>query len=434
MLLRREILSALGAIPAASVLGPGALYAQAAAKLPRRVLGRTGFPVVPYALGGIGMGAAGTDGTFQALWSGPVERPVRLRVAPTRSIYPLVAPYLPQSLLGWSGRDRLGIRVIRMPPTVSQIAYHHATDIDSEKQIDATKLASLCNIAAERAKDGIRANLPGYLDLQRFILAEIINSMQITHRTIVTVLMECEGKPESVDSLALARVQLEGLYNFCLMLEKPSFVDDYLKDAWKKQYIAVLLQTVETKALPRFDEYSRALAPRFLEDGRLLYGITEAERMTIDYEQLGTPLPPGMNPQRLSRFPTPGTAIQKVAPGDRRRMLERLHPEYVELSSFAHALPHSSLLKGLLDPRSLHRKLFSDSQAKHTGIKDVRERAFVVSLLSIAQCAAEVVEHRPDDINLIAGVTEAWKVFSEDSLLGKTIWEIRTRKLLGIIV
>jgi hypothetical protein len=78
--------------------------------------------------------------------------------------------------------------------------------------------------------------------------------------------------------------------------------------------------------------------------------------------------------------------------------------------------------------------LFSDSQAKDTGIKDVRERAFVVSLLSIVQCAAEVTARRPDDINLIAGVTEAWKVFSEDSLLGKTIWEIRTRKLLGIIV
>ncbi len=52
MLSRREILSVLGALPAASLLGPGRLYAQAAATFPRRLLGRTGFQVVPLALGG----------------------------------------------------------------------------------------------------------------------------------------------------------------------------------------------------------------------------------------------------------------------------------------------------------------------------------------------------------------------------------------------
>lgn len=52
MLSRREILSVLGAVPAASVLGPGPAYAQAAATFPRRLLGRTGRMVVPLALGG----------------------------------------------------------------------------------------------------------------------------------------------------------------------------------------------------------------------------------------------------------------------------------------------------------------------------------------------------------------------------------------------
>ncbi|MEO8596023.1 MAG: hypothetical protein ABI759_22065 [Candidatus Solibacter sp.] len=54
MLSRRETMSALGALPLAGALSPGELYAQAAARLPVRTLGRTGFPVVPYALGGIG--------------------------------------------------------------------------------------------------------------------------------------------------------------------------------------------------------------------------------------------------------------------------------------------------------------------------------------------------------------------------------------------
>lgn len=52
MLSRRQILSVLGAMPAASVLGPGALYAQATTNFQRRLLGRTGRLVTPLGLGG----------------------------------------------------------------------------------------------------------------------------------------------------------------------------------------------------------------------------------------------------------------------------------------------------------------------------------------------------------------------------------------------
>lgn len=52
MISRREIAGVLGALPLAGVLGPGQLFAQAAATFPRRLLGRTGRTVVPLALGG----------------------------------------------------------------------------------------------------------------------------------------------------------------------------------------------------------------------------------------------------------------------------------------------------------------------------------------------------------------------------------------------
>jgi len=52
MLARREILAALGAVPASAFLTPGRLYAQAATTLPRRLLGRTRRTVVPVGLGG----------------------------------------------------------------------------------------------------------------------------------------------------------------------------------------------------------------------------------------------------------------------------------------------------------------------------------------------------------------------------------------------
>lgn len=57
MISRREILRTLGAIPlagAANALTPGRLYAEAATKLPKRLLGRTGRMVVPLGLGGQG--------------------------------------------------------------------------------------------------------------------------------------------------------------------------------------------------------------------------------------------------------------------------------------------------------------------------------------------------------------------------------------------
>jgi hypothetical protein len=200
-------------------------------------------------------------------------------------------------------------------------------------------MEALANIAAERAKDAIKTRLPGYTDLQQHILGEVLNSIQITHRTIVTLITHCNGQPESVDVLMLARMQLEGLYNFCLMLESASFIEDYVKDGWKKQYVAMLLQKEETKALARFDEFSNVLAPKFLEEGRRLCGVTEAERLTMDNEQLGTPLPAGITRQKIATFPTPAGTITKIVVGDRRRMLERLYPEYAELSSFTHGYP-----------------------------------------------------------------------------------------------
>ena len=52
MVTRREMISVLGALPAASVLGPGRLYAQAATSFQRRLFGRTGRMVTPLGLGG----------------------------------------------------------------------------------------------------------------------------------------------------------------------------------------------------------------------------------------------------------------------------------------------------------------------------------------------------------------------------------------------
>ena len=314
-----------------------------------------------------------------------------------------------------------------------RIAFRHTRDVDPERRYDASKLQSLVYIAAERAKDILDTAVPGYSELHRFVMREVLNSMQVTHATICTVLTTCEGKPQSVDALVLARIQLEGLYNFCLMLEEPRYVDDYLRDGWKKRYVAFLLQREETQDLPRFAEFSNFNAPQSLEQLQEACSVTEAERSTIDHKELGVPMPKGLPKAEIRSFPTPGKAIGKVNTVTRRKMLERLYPEYGDLCSFAHGLPQSNLLKGFLNPHSLHRQLVPEKQALEVGSKEVTQRAFLVSMISIIQSAAEVLDRWPRDLDLLASVTDAWRTLSEDSLLGMAVWEIRTKHLLGII-
>jgi hypothetical protein len=320
-----------------------------------------------------------------------------------------------------------------MAEPISKIAFIHTSDIDEKASFDASRVQQRCFVAAERAKDALKRPLAGYDELQATQLADVIGSMQTTHCSITVLLTECKGKPEIVDSLILARAQLEGLYNFCLMLESSEWTVAYLKDNWRKKYIEILLQKEEMKHLPRFAEFNTIIAPDLLQRGRQFCGVTDNEVATIENEQLGTPYPTGRSKAPIPSFPTPGKGLKNITDTNRRRMLERLHPEYQDLCSFTHGLPAANLLKGLLSTRSFHRKLFSESQAAEVEAKDVSERAFIVSTLSIAQCCAELTQSYPGDLQLRAGTLEGWQELSVHSLLGKTIWEIRTRRLLGVL-
>jgi hypothetical protein len=68
-------------------------------------------------------------------------------------------------------------------------------------------------------------------------LTDIFTSMKATHREIRVLVKLGDGEPESVNALVLARLQLEGLYTTCLLIEKPENVDRFTHEAWKRQYI-----------------------------------------------------------------------------------------------------------------------------------------------------------------------------------------------------
>ena len=141
-----------------------------------------------------------------------------------------------------------------MSSTVKSVAYVHTVDIDPslvKKGAVWEELANICVTAAEKA---LERPPRGYTATQRNSLTDIFASMKVTHRSIRLLVALGDEKPESVDALVLARLQLEGLYTMCLLIEKVEHVDRFVKEAWKRQYVSYLLMREETKSLDRFIE------------------------------------------------------------------------------------------------------------------------------------------------------------------------------------
>ena len=89
----------------------------------------------------------------------------------------------------------------------------------------------------------------GYTPTHRSSLHGPFTSLKATHRAIRLLVQLGDAKPESVDSLVRARLRLD---NVCLLVEKPEYVDRFVREAWKRQYVRYLLYGEETMFLPRF--------------------------------------------------------------------------------------------------------------------------------------------------------------------------------------
>jgi hypothetical protein len=318
--------------------------------------------------------------------------------------------------------------------TATSCAYVHTDDVDPEKHINAGPINAAMEATVKWAIAALENPAGAYTDFHRANIQTVFSSMLSTHGLIRRVLAAGWENPESIDALALARVPLEGLYTLCIMFEDPSWVDAYLKDGWKKQYVRLLLEAEETKNLPRFDEFCKKFAPHNLDELRQFHKITDAQVATINNEQLGTSMPQGMVKEEIPHFPTPSPVINKLTRGsDKRRMLERLYPEYVFLCSFAHGLPDALLFKMMFNKNARVSKQFDDEELKDTFHRQVEQPAYILSLISLVQGAAELTTLYPGNVDLMAAVVKAWQEISEGSLLGKAIWNIRTKSLLGIV-
>jgi hypothetical protein len=322
-----------------------------------------------------------------------------------------------------------------MPP-VSQIAYVATGDYDTTRKPDTRDFDKIVNVCTDRATDALKVPAVGYTQLQCEQISDIFYSMSSTHRTIRRLLdVDKPIDPEAVDTLPLARLQLECLYAVCLMFEDPKYVTHYMQEDWKKRYVQYLLIKEETQNIPRAQQYfqSGELLRQMNELGDA-FGITPAQRATIEFDELRIPLPIGIMPDRILNFPTPHKVIGRISSSpEKKRMLERLHAKYSELCSFAHGLRLANELKRLFDNRSIQRKMTADSKIKHRYEHDVVSEAYLTSFMSIAQCTAELTTLYQNNLDLFDAAVKAWTDLAVGSLLTKAVWEIRTRRLLGVI-
>jgi hypothetical protein len=239
--------------------------------------------------------------------------------------------------------------------------------------------------------------------------------------------------PESVDALAIARLQLETLYSFCFMLQDAGNVRVFLKHGWKKKYIRFLLQREEYKNLDRFREYFEKQALPLLERLQRTCGVTEDEKLTIEYQELGVTPPPGFQGAAIRQFPTPGVIIRNIRGQDTRGMLERLYPEYEFLCSFAHGDSEAALFRAILDTHSEAQRFISRGRAEDFWLQNVAETAIIYSALSAVQVATEVAAIYPVDVELLAKVTNAWTGLIKFTLLARPVWERRAMKVLPLL-
>ncbi len=321
-----------------------------------------------------------------------------------------------------------------MSITVKSVAHVHTVDIDLSVIKNGKTWEGLANSCVSAAEKALETPPKGYTPMQRNSLTDIFASMKVTHRSIRLLVRLGDEKPESVDALVLARLQLEGLYTMCLLTEKSEHVDRFVKEAWKRQYVRYLLMREETKKLDRFIETQSEVH----ELSRLLklatvWNVSDAERLTIEHDELKTSPPSGFVRVPIRNFPTPGGVIKELPASSKRTMLERLYLEYQDLCAYAHGRPIAGFNKMVFDGRSTLRSLLPIAELQNIFQQRIEADCQVYSLMSIAQSAAELTTLYPGDIELASAVMSAWNELSGAHLLANTVWNLRTKDLFGIV-
>ena len=314
-------------------------------------------------------------------------------------------------------------------------AHIEAIDKDAVKA-GGDQWEALVNICVKAAEEALDTPPNGYSVWQRNSITDAFVSMRATHRAIRALLKLGDTHPESVDALALARLQLEGFYNLCLMFESPDWVTHFQHESWMRKYTRWMLYREELKSIQRFRLEVDREYPQLMMMMKI-WGITNEQRLTIEFREMEVEPPSGFVPQPIKPFPTPGKMLKELPDGPKRKMLIRLYPEYQELCTYAHGRPIAGFGKMVFDDRSPSRrdfvKVHGEQYVKDLFQYQVVGAAQIYSLISVAQAAAELTTLCPLHLDLQSAVTRSWNELHGAHFLVNAVWDIRTRALVGAL-
>jgi hypothetical protein len=320
-----------------------------------------------------------------------------------------------------------------MALTVSKIKHVLTSDVDITQSFDCKTLDEYVNTCVTASNDVLQSAVPqGFSDFTRDILQHVMEGLRSAHKSIRKLLRD-EPSASSVDAMTIARLQLEALYSFCFLLQDTNNVSRFLKSGWKKQYIRFLLEREECKNIPRFDDFINKEGIQHHEKMRIFLNVSDAEKLTIESEELGTTMPAGIKKEVIPGFPTPAKIIDKIANPDQKSMLERLYPEYQWLCSFAHGDQNASFFRAVLDERSPQAKFIDPEKRADLFQRQIAEPSLLYSAICAVQAATEVAAIYPHDVELTVRVTNAWSGLSRFTLLSSSVWERRAKKILPLI-
>lgn len=305
-----------------------------------------------------------------------------------------------------------------------------STDIDVNGRFDAPQTDVSVNRCITAATDSLQSSSAILPDLVRFHLSQILLRLRHGHRAIRELLRSEEKDPMVVSAMPLVRVQVETLYAICLIVEDPKYLDLYLQDGWKKIYLRHLLMQRECESLTRVSEGLREISVQ-LERMRIMSGVTETEKKTIDLDEMGIPFQGERQP--IEPFPTPARVISKMQDPNRKKMLQRMYPEYQFLCAFVHFSPSSSMLSAVLDQRQPYQRQLTSGQREEIFQKEIAGPALWLDQISVAQSCSEIYGVYPHDMELARALSEAWDQVAKACLVGRAIWELRTKRLLSVL-
>ena len=96
--------------------------------------------------------------------------------------------------------------------TVQACGYRHADDVNFEGQKSANKWGRLATVCVSRSRNALKKPTGTYTKIHRDTISDLLNAMLVTQGSIGKLLDGGSKSPQSVDALALARLQLEGLF------------------------------------------------------------------------------------------------------------------------------------------------------------------------------------------------------------------------------